>query len=353
MSPQFTSAPDAVDPAVVPRRLLHTGATMPGLGIGTFGSDRFSTEEVAAAVSEAIRSGYRFIDCAAVYLNEDAIGTVLKGALDDGLSRDELFVVSKVWNDKHSTEDVIASCKKTLQDLQLDYLDAYLVHWPFRNYHRPFAHGGERNPDSRPYDHARFMETWRAMEELVDAGLVRHIGTSNVTIPKLKMILQDARIAPAISEMELHPTCQQSGLFQFCLDHDIQPVGFSPIGSPRRPDRDVTVDDLVDIEQPVVVEIARRHGVHPALVCLKWAVQRGQVPIPFSVARDQFLGNLRSTTEDPLTGAEMEALKSVERNNRLIKGQVFLWEGAESWLDLWDVDGSVTGRTADAKDGNH
>ena len=186
------------------------------------------------------------------------------------------------------------------------------------------------------------MATWRAMESLVDQGLVKHIGTSNVTIPKLSMILRDARIKPAINEMELHPCFQQGELYQYCVDNGIQPVGFCPIGSPTRPDRDMTPDDLADIQQPIVVRIAQAHGVHPAVICIKWAVQRGQVPIPFSIHHNEYVSNLRCATEDPLTIQEIEDLKSVERYCRLIKGQVFLWPGARSWHDLWDEDGTIT-----------
>jgi alcohol dehydrogenase (NADP+) len=343
MTEKFRPAPDAVDPAAVPRRTLRTGATMPAIGLGTFGSDRFSGPDIASAVRGALGAGYRFIDCAAVYLNEPEIGEVLAEALAGGLPREDLFAVSKVWNDRHAPADVAASCRRSLADLRLDHLDGYLVHWPFPNYHRPFADGDERSPDSRPYLHEEFMRTWAAMESLVDEGLVRHIGTSNVTVPKLRLILRDARIAPSLNEMELHPTFQQGELFQFCLDNDVQPVGFCPIGSPTRPDRDTADDDLADTEQPAVVRIAQAHGVHPAVVCVKWAVQRGQVPIPFSIRPNEYVSNLRSVTEDPLTAGEMAALRGVDRNCRLIKGQVFLWEGAGSWQDLWDVDGTIPG----------
>lgn len=339
----FASAPDAVDPSAVPQRTLHTGATVPGLGIGTFGSDRFSGEDIATAVRGALAAGYRFVDCAACYGNEHLIGEVLAEAIGGGLPREHLFVVSKVWNDRHEPEALIASCKKSLADLKLDYLDAYLVHWPFPNFHAPFADTDARSADSRPYVHDDFMRTWRGMETLVDEGLVRHIGTSNMTIAKLDLVLRDARIKPAINEMEQHPCFQQGELFQYCVDHQIQPVGFCPIGSPSRPDRDQADEDLTDIAQPVVVQIAADHGVHPAIICLKWAVQRGQIPIPFSVRRSQYLANLKCATEDPLTVAEIAALRGVDRNNRLIKGQVFLWEGADSWLDLWDVDGTIPG----------
>ena len=187
------------------------------------------------------------------------------------------------------------------------------------------------------------METWRAMEKLVDIGLVKHIGTSNVTVPKLELILRDARIMPSLNEMELHPCFQQNRLLQYCLDHKIQPVGFSPIGSPSRPERDKTDEDISDIDQPIVRKIAQSHGIAPATVCLKWAVQNGQVPIPLSTKRAHYITNLRCVTEDPLTFYEMEQMKSLDRNCRLIKGQVFLWNGADTWLDLWDTDGTIPG----------
>lgn len=335
--------PDAVNPALVPQKVLYTGTKMPAVGIGTFGSDRFSNEDIAAAVYDAIHSGYRFVDCAACYGNEKNIGEVLSKIWEEGLPREEVFIMSKVWNDKHAPEDVIAACKQTLADLQLDYLDCYLVHWPFPNYHAPGCDGDTRNPDSRPYIHEEFMATWRAMESLVDMGLVKNIGTSNVTIPKLDLILRDARIKPAVNEMELHPCFQQGELYQYCVMNGIQPVGFCPIGSPTRPDRDKFEGDLADIEEPIVKQIAEAHGVHPAVICIKWAVTRGQVPIPFSVRHNEYVSNLRCATEDPLTIEEIELLKSVDRNCRLIKGQVFLWEGASDWLDLWDVDGTIPG----------
>ena len=339
--PEFVMDGDAVDLRKLPMRKLNTGALMPPVGMGTFGSDRFGGDEIAEAVRGALRVGYRLVDCASVYGNEEKIGAVLREAIGGGLPRKELFVMSKVWNDMHAPGDVVRSCKQSLKNLRLDYLDCYFVHWPFPNFHPRGCSADTRQPDSRPYIHEEFMKTWRAMESLVNMGLVRHIGVSNVTIPKLELILRDVRIQPSLCEMELHPCFQQARLFQYCLDHKIQPVGFCPIGSPARPDRDKTPDDLVDIEQPVVVNIAKAHGVHPAVICLKWAVAYGAVPIPFSLKRKNYLANLQCAAEDPLTFQEIEDLKSVDRNCRLIKGQVFLWPGADTWLDLWDADGTI------------
>jgi diketogulonate reductase-like aldo/keto reductase len=326
----------SVDPAVVPQRRLSSGALVPAIGLGTFGSDRISAEEVAQAVSGALEVGYRHFDCAAVYGNEDRIGKVLQG-----FPREQFWLTSKLWNDKHAREDVVPTCQKSLADLRTDYLDLYLVHWPFANVHAPGAHVDSRSPDARPYVHEEFMETWRQMEELVDRGLVRHIGTSNTTIPKLQLLLRDARIAPAANEMELHPHFQQPELFDYVLAQGIQPIGFCPIGSPTRPDRDRTPDDSVDIEDPVLVAIARDHGVHPAVVCVKWAAQRGQIPIPFSNRRNEYEANLEAVVSDPLTEAEMRAIAGIDRDNRLIKGQVFLWRAGQPWGDLWDIDGTI------------
>ena len=341
--PATNPDPVAIDPATVPRRILRTGAAIPAIGMGTFGSDRYGADAVSQAVRGALKAGYRLHDCASVYGNEPEVGRVLAEATADGLEREEIFVMSKVWNDAHEPDATVQSVEKSLDDLGLDYLDAVFVHWPFPNSHAPFADPDARDPQARPYVHDEFMATWRALEGLQESGKVRHLGTSNVTIPKLELILRDARVAPSLNEMELHPTFQQPELFRFCLDHRIQPVGYSPLGSPSRPERDRTPDDIVDIEHPVVVRIARDHGVHPALICLKWAVSRGQIPIPFSVKEAQYAANLAAIVDDPLTPDEIEEMRSVERNNRLIKGQVFLWPGAGSWLDLWDVDGSIPG----------
>ena len=334
------SCEERVDPALVPKRRLYTGALMPAIGLGTFGSDHAPPEEVARAVKGAILTGYRHLDCASVYGNEDRIGAALEAVLHQGIRREELWVTSKLWNDKHGEKDVIASCRKSLADLRLDFLDLYLVHWPFPNFHPPHCDVSSRSPEARPYIHAHYMKTWRKMEELVDLGLVRHIGTSNMTIPKLKLVLRDARIKPAVNEMELHPHFQQPELFKFVMDNGIQPIGYCPIGSPGRPERDRTPEDTTPTEDPVIREIAQRQGVNPAAVCIKWAVQRGQTPIPFSV--HHYRENLECVTTDPLTDDEMRAIAAVDRNCRLIKGQVFLWKDGQTWEALWDMNGEIT-----------
>lgn len=338
----FVLDADGVDPARVPKRKLYTGAEIPAVGLGTFGSDSVSGETIAEAVIGAARVGYRHFDCASVYGNEALIGGSLWELMAAGLPREELWITSKLWNDKHGEGDVIPSCEQSLKDLQLDYLDLYLVHWPFPNYHPPGCDVTARSPNAKPYIHEHFMKTWRRMEKLVDMGLVRHIGTSNMTIPKLKLVLRDARIKPACNEMELHPHFQQPELFQFVVDNGIVPIGYSPIGSPNRPERDRMPDDTAPTEDPVIRRIAARLGVHPAVVCVKWAVQRGQVPIPFSTTRRNYLSNLKGVVTEPLTAEEMADIAGVDKNSRLIKGQVFLWKEGQSWEDLWDMNGEIT-----------
>ena len=326
----------------VPQKQLSNGMSVPCIGMGTFGSDRFTPEQVSGAVRGAIREGYRLFDCASVYGNEDLIGRVFADAIAAGeVRREELTVTSKVWNDMHGRGDVLLSCAKTLRDLQLDYIDIFFVHWPFPNYHAPNCDGDARNPDSRPFSAEEFMATWRQMERLVDMGLAKAIGMSSMTIPKLEAVLPLCRIQPAMIEMELHPAFQQPELFEYCTARNIQPVGFCPIGSPTRPDRDKTADDVAATQMPAVVEIAKAHGVHPAIICLKWAVQRGQIPIPFSIYENEYISNLRCTTEDPLTADEMRRIAAADAHCRLIKGQVFLWPGANDWEDLWDLGGEI------------
>lgn len=328
---------ERVEPALVPQRKLSNGMVIPGIGMGTFGNDRFSAEQTADAVYGAIQAGYRLFDCAAAYGNEKDIGEVFERAFSDGIvQRQDLTIMTKVWNDMHGKGDVLVACATSLRDLRLDYLDIYMVHWPFPNYHAPGAHLEGRNPDAVPFSVEEYMGTWRQMERLVDMGLVKSIGMSNMTITKLEQVLPLCRIKPTVLEVEINPTFQQPKLFEYCKEHDILPIAFSPMGSPCRPERDTEEGDVVTFELPELVEIAKAHHCHPALICMKWAVQRGHVPIPFSIYENEYVGNLKTVTEDFLTDEEMEVLKKADKNARLIKGKVFLWEGAKDWRDIWD-----------------
>jgi len=332
----------------IPVKAFGNGDQIPAMGMGTFGSDKYTSGQVAEAVYGGIRSGYRLIDCASVYQNEAEIGQVLKRVMGEGVvRREELFVISKVWNDMHAPGKVREACEQSLKDLNTSYLDLYLIHWPFPNYHAPGCAGDARNPDSRPFSAEEYREVWRQCEELVRAGWVKYIGMSNMTIPKLEAVLPLCEIRPTALEMELHPGFQQPELFEYAMTHQMQPIGYCPLGSPSRPERDRTSTDVSDTAMPEIVEIAKKHQISPVQVCLKWAVQRGQIPIPFSVKEPQYVSNLRCITEDPLSAEEMEQIRKADRNCRLIKGQVFLWPGAERWEELWDMDGFIQGTSAD------
>ncbi len=331
---------EVISQALIPQKKLNNGTTMPTMGMGTFGSDRFSAEQVSAAVAGAIRCGYRLFDCAACYGNEDQIGEVFKAAFEEGVvKREDLHIMTKVWNDMH--EKVEESCLKSIADLQCEYIDTFFIHWPFPNYHAPGCDVDSRNPLSKPFSVDEFVATYRQIEDLVERGLVKGIGLSNMTIPKLEGVWDQLKIKPTTHEMELHPCFQQQELFDWLNAHDVQPVGFMPIGSPTRPERDMMETDIADIQLPEMQAIAKAHGIHPAVVALKWAVGRGQVPIPFSIHEMEYVSNLKSTTEDPLTAEEMASIATLEKGNRLVKGQVFLWEGANDWHDLWDEDGVI------------
>lgn len=323
------------DPSRVPSFTLYNGDKIPCIGMGTFGSDRVSPEDVANAVSGGIRSGYRLFDCAACYGNEDKIGESFEEAMNAGIvRRDELFIMTKVWNDMH--RKVAESCRKSISDLRCGYIDMLFIHWPFPNYHPPFCDVNSRNPDSKPFSVEEFTDTYRQIEELVDEGLVRHIGISNMTIRKLEAVLGKLRIPPSACEIEIHPTFQQRKLCDYLKDHGILPIGYMPLGSPRRPERDILPDDVNDMQTPQLRQIAANHGCHPAIICIKWALQKGHLPIPFSI--HNYEANLNAAITEKLTDEEMSIIDELECGNRLVKGQVFLWPEATDWHDLWDED---------------
>lgn len=327
-----------IDPNLIPDIILHTGSKIPCIGLGTFGSDSIVHKTVAETVKKAIYSGFRHIDCASVYGNEKNIGDILCDLfLSKYLRRDELWITSKVWNDKHN--NVEEACIQSIIDLKVDYLDLYLVHWPFPNYHPPKCDVLSRSSNAKPYIHEEYMNTWRQMEKLVEKGIVKNIGTSNMTIPKLKLLLRDAKIKPACNEMELHPHFQQKELFDFCIKNNIQPIAYCPLGSPGRPDRDRTVNDTVDLEDEVLIKIAERLNITPAQVAIRWAIQRGQIPIPFSV--NHYFENLETVINTQLSQTDMEEISKIDKNCRLIKGQVFLWKDNQDWEDLWDINGEI------------
>lgn len=315
---------------------------LPKIGMGTFGSDKYDEKTVSEAVKSALKLGYRMFDCASVYGNEADIGRVFSEALQaKTVRREELIVMSKVWNDCHGEGEVIESCKRTLKDLRLTYLDVYFMHWPFPNYHAKGCSGDARNPDSRPFFKEEFLAAWREMEWLKRNGLVKEIAMSNMTIPKFEAVYPDLDIKPFAHEMELHPSFQQQELFAYCKEKGMKVIGYCPLGSPNRPERDRTPEDISDTEMPEIKKIAEKKGCHPAEICLAWAIKRGQIPIPFATKERNLVKNLAVADTVTLTDEEFHVLSGLDRGNRLVKGQVFLWNGARDWRDLWDENGTL------------
>ncbi|MCA9720368.1 MAG: aldo/keto reductase [Myxococcales bacterium] len=316
----------------MPNIELANGDTMPALGLGTW---KAAPGEVAASVKEAIRVGYRHIDCAWVYGNEAEIGAALAECFAEGLvTREQLWITSKLWCDRHRPEDVRPALEGTLADLQLEHLDLYLVHWPVALVKGvPFPRSAA---DMRSLDEAPLRATWAGLEDVVDAGLARHIGVSNFSARKLGALLERARRRPEVNQIELHPYLQQTALLEFCARHDVHVTAYSPLGSRDRPSHLRAKREPVLLEDPLITEIAAAHGATPAQVLLAWALRRGTSALAKSVhpmrLRENFAaGELRLGEED------MRAIATLERHRRYLSGEVWALEGGPYTLaNLWD-----------------
>jgi len=294
-----------------PDAKLPTGASMPLVGLGTWKS---KPGEVAAAVEHALKAGYRHMDCAAVYGNEAEVGAGLKAAFEAGVcKREEVFVVSKLWNNCHAPEDVEPACKATLKDLGLEYVDLYLIHWPyaFKNTGDPTGNRFPKNEDgSLIYADINPTDTWLAMEKLVEAGMVKDIGLSNFNSVQIQDILDKGKIKPATNQVECHPYFNQEKLSNFCKEKGFFLTAFSPLGSPDRPWAKAGEPSLLD--DPKIQEVAKKYGKTSAQVILKFNVQRGIAVIPKSVTPARIDQNL-DILDFELSTEDMDLLKSFDQ----------------------------------------
>ncbi|XP_077266743.1 aldo-keto reductase 1B-like [Temnothorax americanus] len=270
-----------------PKVKFYNGNEMPILGLGTWKS---TPGEVTQAVKNAIDIGYRHIDCAKAYGNEKEVGAAIQAKIAEGVvKREDLFITSKLWNSFHSRNLVEPSIKETLADLGLDYVDLYLIHWPFG-----IKEGGElfpRNPDgSKALSNIDYLDTWKGMEGVLFKGLAKNIGVSNFNSEQITRLLEKASVKPVINQVECHPYLTQKKLSNFCKKKGILITAYSPLGSPDRPG--VKPDDPKLLDDKKLIELAKEYNKTPAQIVIRYQVDRGHIVIPKSVTKSRIAQNM-------------------------------------------------------------
>ncbi len=306
---------------------FKNGDYVPEIGLGTWLS---KPNEVYNAVLAAIKVGYRHFDCAYIYQNETEIGRALRFAIENGLvKREDIFVTSKLWNSDHAPKQVEKAIRKSIFDLQLDYLDLYLIHWPvaFKTGHL-YAHSAD---DLVSPDEFSIEKTWQAMEIIQEKGLAKHIGVSNFNMPKLNRLLTNSRIAPEMLQIELHPYFQQTELIEFCRKNRILVTAYSPLGSHH------LIQGKAGLTREAIVKsIAEKHHCTPAQVLLAWGIQRGSIVIPKSVNEKRIRENFNALNVR-LDASDFVKLGDLEQNLRISKGLFCVLPGGfYTYEDIWE-----------------
>jgi len=327
---------------LTPERTIKTGEVeIPAIGLGTW---KIPADVLPGLIPQAVEMGYRHFDCACDYGNEESVGEGIGAAISRGIcARDDLWITSKLWNTFHRPEHVRPACERSLRDLGIDELDLYLIHFPislaYVAFETRYPPGWFHDPDApqpaMKHDPVPYLETWGAMEELLEAGLVKNIGVSNVTISLLREVLTGCRIAPAAQQVEMHPYLTQPRMLRYCQEKEIAVTAFSPFGAGSYVPLSMASESESVLDDPAVREIAAAQGRSPGQIVLRWAVQRGTVAIPKSQSPHHLAENI-AVFDFHLSDEDMCRIDALNRNRRFNDPAVFGEEAFNTFFPIFD-----------------